>query len=521
VQTLLRVRRVGHRFVEDHLGEVRFVPLIGAEGWPVDTSEAPDLGGGTGSHEGAGGGAADLSSASGARFRSPAADGSRAAAETLLGAERAPARAIPPMIGALAEPFSTIEHADLSGLLERIGSARLVLLGEATHGTSEFYRMRARITRELVERRGFTVVALEADWPDAARVDAWVRGYPPPQPGLRPFSRFPTWMWRNEEFRDFVEWLREHNESRPETERVGLFGLDLYSVYASVDAVLRYLDDVDPEAALSARARYGCLTPWSRDPAAYGRAALAGRYRECEDDVVSVLGDLLSKRLELEAQGERRFFDAERNARLVASAERYYRVMYYGSHESWNLRDRHMFDTLLALLGQRAGTRAVVWAHNSHLGDASATEMGASGEHNVGQLARERFGREAYLVGFGTHTGTVAAAGDWGAPVHVMRVAPSHERSYERLCHETDPPTFLLPLRRRNGDELRSALSRARLERAIGVVYRPDTELQSHYFHASLPAQFDEWVWFDESQAVAPLTHTPGGAPAETFPFGV
>jgi protein-L-isoaspartate(D-aspartate) O-methyltransferase len=515
VQHLLRVRRTDDRLVEDRLGEVRFVPLIGAAAWPENGPQASSRPrtwlrgerGKRGAPADSGGGPLD---------------GPTGAVRERVGeAGRTHGGTIPDLIGAAAEPFAGIEDAGLDGLLARIGDARVVLLGEATHGTSEFYRMRARITRELVEREGFRIVAIEGDWPDAARVDAWVRGYAPVQPELTPFARFPTWMWRNAEFAELVQWLRDFNKSRSEEDRVGVFGLDLYSLFGSLDAVLRYLDDVDPEAAATARARYGCLTPWSRDPASYGRAALSGRYRECERGVVATLADLLSRRVELEARDGQRFFDAERNARLIASAERYYRIMYYGASESWNLRDRHMFDTLLALLAQHAGARGIVWAHNSHLGDASATEMGVRGEHNVGQLAREHFGRSAYLVGFGTHTGTVAAASDWGRAMQVMHVTPSDERSYERLCHRTELPTFLLPLRGQGDDSLLEALTEARLERAIGVVYRPESELQSHYFHASLPEQFDEYVWFDRSEAVTPLSRRAGETPAETFPFGV
>ena len=271
-----------------------------------------------------------------------------------------------------------------------------------------------------------------------------------------------------------------------------------------------------------ARTRYGCLTPWAGDPSAYGRAVLTGRYRECETDVVHTLRDLLRSRLDGDAASERRYFEAERNARLVANAERYYRIMYYGSRASWNLRDEHMFDTLLALLRHHGeDARAVVWEHNSHIGDASATEMGAKGEHNVGQLAREHFRGDAYLVGFGTHGGTVAAAHDWGEPMMVMRVRPSLEGSYERLFHESEMDAFLLPLRHPREVELRNGLLQERLERAIGVIYRPETELASHYFHASLARQFDEYVWFDQSRAVRPLLRAPGRAPGETFPFGV
>jgi protein-L-isoaspartate(D-aspartate) O-methyltransferase len=489
-QHLVRIRREGDRFEEDDLGEVRFVPLIGAEGWEPPESDPPERTRRWKRHE----------------------------PTRYAPVKRSPAE----LIADCAEPIDGADAKDLGGLLDRIGDARVVLLGEATHGTSEFYRMRARITRELVEHHGFRIVALEADWPDAARVDAWLRDYEPVQPDLAPFSRFPLWMWRNHEFGGFLSWLRQHNEGRSEKDRAGLYGLDLYSLYSSLEAVVRYLDDVDPDAARVARVRYGCLTPWEGDPAAYGRAVLRGRYRECEEEAVALLSDLLKKRMEYGERDGRRFLDAERNAALVANAERYYRVMYYGSAASWNLRDEHMFETLLALLdSQGEGARAVVWAHNSHLGDASATEMHARGELNLGQLVREHFADSAYLVGFGTHAGSVAAADDWGEPVQIKTVRASHERSYERLCHDALLPAFLLALREPARETLREALAPERLERAIGVIYRPETELQSHYFHASLPRQFDEYVWFDLTRAVQPIDSGPGEAPSETFPFGV
>jgi protein-L-isoaspartate(D-aspartate) O-methyltransferase len=537
-QKLLRVTRTSEGFEEEDLGEVRFVPLIGAGAWPdestseTETEEKPKRWStsprGVPTAEGRG---------SGTRARTPV---------------RASEPSIPELIRGSAEPMTSPEEAELDELIERIGDARVVALGEATHGTSEFYRMRTHITRRLVEEKGFRIVALEADWPDASRVDAWVRGYESVQPELLPFQRFPTWMWRNSETAQLIGTLREINRGLPENDRVGVFGLDLYSMHTSQDAVIRYLEDVDPDAGEIARARYGCLTPWAGDPAAYGRAAITGQFRGCEGEVVAALADLLQKRLAYEQNDGRRFFEAEQNARLVANAERYYRIMYYGTRASWNLRDQHMFDTLLALMsrhgspvsqGLGGASRAVVWAHNSHNGDASATEMGAHGEHNIGQLARERFGDGAYLVGFGTHAGTVAAAHDWGDPMSLMRVRPSHEASYEHLCHESDLDAFLLPLRSRDraharGDEqLIAALAAERLERAIGVVYRPETEMQSHYFRASLPNQFDEYIWFDETTAVRPLTNggtrpiapamgAPGSngsgrMPAETFPFGV
>jgi len=305
-------------------------------------------------------------------------------------------------------------------------------------------------------------------------------------------------------------------------EQAGFYGLDLYSMYSSIGAVLEYLEDIDPEAATVARERYGCLTPWEHDPAAYGRAALTRRYRECEEEVVAMLNELLDRRVGyLERDGER-FLDAIQNARLAADAEQYYRAMYYGSSNSWNLRDQHMFDTLQEVRQFRDGdAKAVVWAHNSHLGNAAATEMGARGRHNVGQLCRNDYGEYAYLIGFGTDRGTVAAASEWEGPMEVKEVQPAHEESYERLCHESEVSSFCLPLRSDHASEVRDALAEERLERAIGVVYRPQTELQSHYFRARLPQQFDEYVWFDETEAVTLLKAEAVEGMPETFPFGV
>ena len=428
-------------------------------------------------------------------------------------------------IASAAEPFGELTTADPAPLLGRIEDARLVLLGEASHGTSEFYRARERITRALIERAGFDFVAVEADWPDAAEIDAYVRREPSRRPHEKPFQRFPRWMWANEEVMAFVHWARGWNEGRAEEERVGFHGLDLYSMHTSIEAVLDYLDDVDPDAAAVARRRYACLTPWQEDPVLYGRAVLTGAFDECEGEVVAMLNDLHRRRMEYVRRDGARLVDAIQNARLVANAERYYRTMYRGSVSSWNLRDRHMFDTLVMLLGTYGvGSKGVVWAHNSHLGDASATAMGDRGEHNVGQLVRQQFGEQAYLIGFGTHSGTVAAASDWGQPMEVMEVRPSLAGSYERLAHDSGMPRFHLPLRRPSDPGLRQRLLDRRLERAIGVIYRPETERASHYFEASLARQFDEWIWFDDSSAVTPIGEAHRaeleGLP-DTFPFGL
>jgi erythromycin esterase-like protein len=419
-----------------------------------------------------------------------------------------------------AEPLPPPDGAEAFGAaFDRFGGARVVLLGEATHGTAEFYQARAAITRRLIERHGFTIVALEADWPDVAQLDAHVRDRPAP-PGDGPaFARFPRWMWRNGEMRAFAGWLRRHNKARPPSRRVAVRGLDIYSLGASIEAVLAHLDAQDPEAARAARRRYGCLTPWQAEPEDYGRAVLSGAREPCEDAVVAQCRDLLERRLQPSAAGEEALFDAQQNARVVTAAERYYRAMWRSGAESWNLRDRHMFETLRILL-ERGGpaAKAVVWAHNSHVGNAAATEMGWGGELNIGELCRTAFGAEAGLVGFGTDRGTVACASGWGGEVEVKAVRPALPGSHEAACREAGLDRALLDLGR---PELRGALALPRLERAIGVIYRPETERRSHWFEAVLPDQFDVFVWFAETRAVTPLDAAGGGGAAETFPFGL
>ncbi|MFP4404957.1 erythromycin esterase family protein [Rhodosalinus sp.] len=426
-------------------------------------------------------------------------------------------------IARAAEPLPAIDSRDFAGFADRYADRRVVLLGEASHGTSEFYRARAAITRRLIEQHGFDIVAVEADWPDAAAVDRYVRHHALRDVEERAFHRFPDWMWRNTDVDDFVHWLRAHNESIADPDRrAGFYGLDLYNMRGSIAAVLAYLDEVDPRAAAIARERYGCLTPWQKDPAVYGRAALSRGYGECEAHVVAQLRDILAHRLDYEAKDGASFLDAAQNARLIRSAERYYRIMYYGGADSWNLRDTHMFETLTNLLeagGPQA--KAVVWAHNSHIGDARATEMGTRrGELNIGQLCRERWGDAAALIGLGTHTGTVAAATDWGSQMEAKRVRPSMPDSIERLCHGTGIPSFLLDLAR--DPALAERLSEPRQERFIGVIYRPETEALSHYADAALARQFDAWIWFDETQAVTPLRaeHLRPGV-SDTYPFGL
>lgn len=477
-QKLVRVtRRSENDFDATDLGEVRFVPLIGAHGWAEDK-------------------------------------GTDALVEP---------KSIPALIRDAAEPLSDIDDPAFGALFDRFADARVILLGEATHGTSEFYRARAAITRRLIEQYGFTIVAVEADWPDAASIDRYVR-HKPPWPDLDPvFQRFPTWMWRNRDVEEFTAWLRGHNSPLPMEERAGFYGLDLYNLNGSIRAVTAYLDRVDPQAAAIARERYGCLTPWRSDPAGYGRMALSEGYAKCEEGVVSMLRDLFAKRMDYAAADGEEFLDAAQNARLIASAESYYRVMYYGNAESWNLRDMHMFDTLELLLAAKGpDSKAVVWAHNSHIGDARFTEMGqARGELNIGQLCREQYGEEARLIGFGTHDGTVGAATDWDGPMEIKQINPSRPDSYERLAHDSGVDRFLLDLREGVHANLRERLAEPRLERFIGVIYRPDTERWSHYSAAILPRQFDGWVWFDRTSPVEALPTTSLVGAEETYPFGL
>ncbi len=486
-QELVRITRVDDdEFEREDLADVRFVPLIGKEGWDSEETEWES--------------------------GPPRVVRSRPAVSVSL----------PGLIAQHAEAFTRHDDADLAPLLRRIGDARVVLIGEASHGTSEFYAMRARITQRLIEEKGFNIVAIEADWPDAARIDHYVRHREVPASEWTAFARFPTWMWRNEETRAFVDWLHQRNAALAYDRRAAFYGLDLYSLYTSVKAVVAYLESVDPELAATARQRYGCLSPWEADPAAYGRSALQGAYKKCERDVAHMLVELLRKRRDFALKDGERFFDAAQNAQLVANAEQYYRVMYYGSRASWNLRDSHMFETLQNILTFHGpGSKAVIWAHNSHIGDAAATEMGRRGEHNLGQLCRQQFGEASYHVGFGTNDGTVAAASVWDGPMQIMTVTPAHAQSYERLFHMTEAPGLLLPLGAGSPVVLREKLAKPRLERAIGVIYRPDSELASHYFEAVLPRQFDEYVWIDRTRAIRPFHVDELQGVPDTYPFGL
>ncbi|HEY5547069.1 MAG TPA: erythromycin esterase family protein [Gemmatimonadaceae bacterium] len=441
-------------------------------------------------------------------------------------------RSLPLAIREAAHPLSGSPD-DFAPLLSRIGEARFVLIGEASHGTHEFYRIRAAITKELIRSKGFTAVAVEADWPDAWRVNRYVRADGTDrdaEQALGAFKRFPQWMWRNADVLDFVGWLRAHNESLPDERRAGFYGLDLYSLHSSMEAVISYLRKVDPGAAERAALRYGCFDRFGDDPQRYGYSAAIGLSPSCENEVVAQLVDLRSSAMEYASRDGRialaDLFFAEQNARLVANSERYYRAMFGSRVASWNLRDQHMAETLEGLerfLAREGGApKIVVWAHNSHLGDARATEMGDDGELNVGQLVRQRHGADSLLVGFSTYTGTVTAASDWDEPAQRKLVRPALPGSYESLFHDTGIPNLYLDLGM--PDDATAALESPRLQRAIGVIYRPDTERMSHYFHASLPRQFDVVLHYDQTRAVEPLERTPlwvRGELPETYPFAL
>lgn len=418
-------------------------------------------------------------------------------------------------------------------ILGLVGDARFVLIGEASHGTHEFYKYRAEITKRLIEEKEFSAVAVEADFPDADRVNRFVRWFGDDtnvSDALANFNRFPLWMWRNQDVLDFTEWLRGFNKNKMPAAQAGFYGLDLYSLHASIEAVLDYLERVDPDAAAQARSRYSCFEHFGEDAQSYGYAANYDERFSCEDEVIKQLVELQSRAAEYAGRdsfiARDEYFFAEQNARLIISAEEYYRSMYRGGRvSSWNLRDRHMAETLHALAAHlekpNQPAKIVVWAHNSHLGDARATEMGKRGEWNVGQLVREKYKTDACLIGFTTHAGTVSAATNWDEPAQTKRVQPSLKNSYERVFHETGMPRFFLNLR---DDEIKTLLQIPLLERAIGVVYRPETERASHYFTSVLPEQFDGIIHFDETSAVEPLDQSASGTREDmpdTFPEGL
>ncbi len=419
---------------------------------------------------------------------------------------------------------------DCRVVVDFVGDAEFALLGEASHGTHQFYAARAAITQKLIVESGFRAVAIEGDWPDAARVNSYVQHRGNDRTAvesLADFERFPTWMWRNTVVVEFLEWLRDYNDGLPADAKVGFYGMDLYALYGSIRALLRYLSKVDPAAAARAKERLSCFDRFGEDSQAYGYAAALG-LQSCEEDVVRSLVDLQRRGPEYASKdgyaARDEYFFAEQNARLIKDAEEYYRAMFRGGVDSWNLRDRHMVETLVGLRNHMsrdgAPAKIAVWAHNSHLGDARATQMGQRGELNVGQLIREAYGPTSASIGMTTASGTVTAASDWDAPVELKRVRPPHGGSYEELFHEVSVPRFFLSMRQ---SAVADVLRKPMLERAIGVIYRPETERGSHYFRASLPLQFDAVLHFDHTIALRPLevgAKHDAEAP-ETFPSGI
>lgn len=429
-------------------------------------------------------------------------------------------RVLTPMLG---------RPSDFDAVLERVGDAHVVALGEATHGTHEMYALRLALTKRLVEEKGFSTLIVEADWPDAYRVNRYVRGDGNDrnaEQALGDFVRFPRWMWRNADVVDLVTWLRAHNEAHPPEARVGFYGMDLYSLFGSMDAVVRYLQQVDPEGAVRARQRYDCFERFDGDPQLYGRIAGIGLGPTCEDAAVDQLLDMLQKaQVHVRDNGLTALDDelvATQNARVVKNAEQYYRAMFGGHADTWNLRDHHMAETVEHLRDHlratRRSDRVIIWAHNTHVGDARATEMGEHGQLSVGQLLRERGGEDVVLVGFTTHRGTVTAASRWDGTPEKMRVRAALDGSWEDLFHELREPCFALLT-----EDAQDALSGWKLERAIGVVYLPRSERASHYFRADLGRQFDVVIHQSETTAVVPLERWSRieADRGETYPFGL
>tara|TARA_R110002096_G_scaffold432240_1_gene648594 strand:- start:1872 stop:3230 length:1359 start_codon:yes stop_codon:yes gene_type:complete len=424
-------------------------------------------------------------------------------------------------------------------IIEAASDKQIILIGEASHGSAEFYRTRAEITQRLIEEKGYDAVVVEADWPDAYAINRYVRGLDPnmtAEATLEQFERFPTWMWANYEVLHFIKWLRAFNDMyQKETRAVGFYGLDLYSMGASINAVITYLEKVDPKASEQARQRYGCLEHFMDNPQSYGYAMKQGLADSCEKEIIEQLIDLRKKSYEyMKLNGfvaSDEYFCAEQNAKLVCNAEEYYRAM-FSTHDAprpnlWNMRDRHMFETLESLkvhLGKQLDREAkiVVWAHNSHIGNAAATQMSHRGELNIGQLTKEAYGERALLIGFSTAKGTVTAASNWEMPTERKNIRPPIPGSYEDIFHKVNQKKFFLNLQENN--EATDQLRAPRLQRAIGVIYRPETERESHYSYSVLPEQFDFMIHFDDTNAIKPLEITPHwhrGELDETYPSGL
>ena len=421
----------------------------------------------------------------------------------------------------IARPL--VAEPDLDPLIDRIGDARIVMLGEASHGTSEYYTWRQRISQRLITERGFSFIAVEGDWPDCYRVNRYVRQLAGPADAydvLHAFARWPTWLWANEEVVSLVRWLYEHNRTRPEESRVGFYGLDVYSLWDSMHAVLEYLERIDPDAAAVARRAYGCFDPYHDDAQQYAMAT-ALVPTSCEDEAVAMLRELRRRAPEYREDDAEAYFNAEQNALIARNAELYYRTMVRGGPDSWNIRDQHMAETLGRLL-ERYGpdAKGIVWEHNTHIGDARATDMAAAGMTNIGQIAREQWGtRDVVLVGFSGFEGSVIAATSWGAPMEEMPVPPAVHDSWEALVHQSVGDDVLILTHELDG--ARDA-DRPRGQRAIGVVYHPYRERFGNYVPTLLPARYDALIHLERTSALRPL-HMPArldGEVPETYPTG-
>ena len=416
---------------------------------------------------------------------------------------------------------------DLDPLIERIGDARYVLLGEATHGTSEFYEWRATLSRRLIEERGFSFVGVEGDWPDCYRVNRYAKSYDDAGDSARDvlhaFERWPTWMWANREVAEFAEWLRDHNRGLSAPIQVGFYGLDVYSLWESMHAVVEYLESIDPAVARAARAAYRCFEPYAEDVQEYARAT-AIVPTTCEREAVSVLAALRGKMAEYGEDGRDAYFNAEQNALVARNAELYYRTMVRGGPTSWNVRDTHMVETLERLMTHHGpNAKAIVWEHNTHIGDARFTDMARAGMFNVGQLVRQAHDADdVVLVGFGTYRGTVIAGDEWGAPMRRMRVPPAREGSFEDAIHASEVGDALL-LFDGTDDGGVAGLDEPIGHRAIGVVYDPRREQWGNYVPTIVPRRYDAFIHIEESSGVDAF-HMPvlvDGEPPETYPSGM
>ena len=410
---------------------------------------------------------------------------------------------------------------DLDPLLDMIGDSRYVLIGEASHGTSDYYLWRARLSQRLIQEKGFSFIAVEGDWPDCYRVNRYVKHYDNAGTSaydvLQAFHRWPTWMWANWEVAAFTEWLRQHNQNRPPEERVGFYGLDVYSLWESLGEVVEYLQKFDPEAVETAKRAFDCFEPYGEDVQRYAWAT-AMIPTNCETEVIETLMEL-RRRTPTYPSDHEASFDAEQNALVMVNGEQYYRTMVLSDNSSWNVRDHHMAETLERLMAHHGdNAKAIVWEHNTHIGDARATDMASAGMVNVGQLVRERQQAEGVvLVGFGSHHGSVVASDSWGAPMERMPVPPARLDSWEGMLHSASAVDRILLLRDDPADEYREL----RGHRAIGVVYHPDRERYGNYVPTILAQRYDAFIYLDETQALHPLhIESVSKAAPDLYPWG-